>query len=255
MRLLKCPHCGKYPLRGERGIRAHVSVSCPVINKTAKLEGKDSEVVNGICTCCNKSGLLICCDTCPAMYHRRCLLAMNNTADVGDGFWSCPRCVEKKNQKLTCPCCNILVERGLEGMKIHMKSICQKLNRNQWRVIYREFTNKTAQCMICHKVDNLIFCDNCTLFYHLNCLCPPLVEIPEGPWNCPKCISEGLVPGNKDEAIKNLKRMFALPQKQKIVLSKNSAKRNLKANGLYLSPTSPNDNYLSSNSSTPEYIL
>lgn len=79
--------------------------------------------------------------------------------------------------------------------------------------------------MICHKKGNLIFCDSCTLFYHLNCLCPPLTSIPETTWNCPKCISEGVVPGNKEEAIKNLKRMFALPQKQKIILSKSTSRK------------------------------
>lgn len=139
LRLLKCPHCGKYPLRGERGIRAHVSVSCPVINKAAKYDGKDSEVINGICSYCNKSGLLVCCDTCPAMYHRRCLVQITNSSDIGDGFWSCPVCIEKREQEIKCPYCNENIEHGIDGMKTHMKLYCNIIKRQTWRENYRVF--------------------------------------------------------------------------------------------------------------------
>lgn len=30
-------------------------------------------------------------------------------------------------------------------------------------------------------------CDSCTSAYHIHCLNPPLPEIPDGDWKCPRC--------------------------------------------------------------------
>jgi len=47
-------------------------------------------------------------------------------------------------------------------------------------------------CEICHKNDQdddeqFVLCDSCNLGFHSFCLTPPLEEIPEGSWFCPKC--------------------------------------------------------------------
>jgi len=33
-------------------------------------------------------------------------------------------------------------------------------------------------------------CEKCDSPYHLKCLNPPLTEVPEGEWFCPKCVTE-----------------------------------------------------------------
>lgn len=51
-------------------------------------------------------------------------------------------------------------------------------------------------CEVCNRVDdhysNLILCDgkDCKREYHMNCLTPPLEEVPPGDWFCPECIKE-----------------------------------------------------------------
>jgi len=50
---------------------------------------------------------------------------------------------------------------------------------------FRDLNND--QCEVCHDGGNLICCENCDNVYHLQCLVPPLSELPEGDWYCPPC--------------------------------------------------------------------
>ncbi|XP_073994722.1 lysine demethylase 5 isoform X2 [Rhodnius prolixus] len=48
-------------------------------------------------------------------------------------------------------------------------------------------------CMKCRRGDveeSMLLCDGCDDSYHTFCLKPPLLEIPEGDWRCPKCVAE-----------------------------------------------------------------
>ena len=42
-------------------------------------------------------------------------------------------------------------------------------------------------CHICKDGGELLCCDTCPLAYHLVCLKPPIKEIPDGDWRCPRC--------------------------------------------------------------------
>ena len=42
-------------------------------------------------------------------------------------------------------------------------------------------------CGVCNQSGQLLLCDTCSKVYHLQCLDPPLSEIPDGRWCCPKC--------------------------------------------------------------------
>jgi len=42
-------------------------------------------------------------------------------------------------------------------------------------------------CDVCAEGGDILLCDTCTLSWHLTCLDPPLDEVPEGEWSCPKC--------------------------------------------------------------------
>uniref|UniRef100_A0AAY4EKZ7 PHD-type domain-containing protein n=1 Tax=Denticeps clupeoides TaxID=299321 RepID=A0AAY4EKZ7_9TELE len=42
-------------------------------------------------------------------------------------------------------------------------------------------------CTVCRRSGQLLMCDTCSRVYHLDCLDPPLKNIPKGMWICPKC--------------------------------------------------------------------
>lgn len=43
-------------------------------------------------------------------------------------------------------------------------------------------------CRVCKDGGELLCCDTCTSSYHIHCLNPPLPEIPNGEWLCPRCL-------------------------------------------------------------------
>ncbi|KAK2866957.1 hypothetical protein Q8A67_025074 [Cirrhinus molitorella] len=53
-------------------------------------------------------------------------------------------------------------------------------------------------CTVCRRSGQLLMCDTCSRVYHLDCLEPPLKNIPKGMWICPKCQDQIL---KKEEAI------------------------------------------------------
>ncbi|XP_018407694.1 PREDICTED: chromodomain-helicase-DNA-binding protein Mi-2 homolog [Cyphomyrmex costatus] len=42
-------------------------------------------------------------------------------------------------------------------------------------------------CRVCKDGGELLCCDSCTSAYHTHCLNPPLSEIPDDDWKCPRC--------------------------------------------------------------------
>lgn len=42
-------------------------------------------------------------------------------------------------------------------------------------------------CRICKDGGELLCCDSCPSAYHTHCLNPPLTDIPDGDWKCPRC--------------------------------------------------------------------
>ncbi|XP_077110815.1 nucleosome-remodeling factor subunit BPTF isoform X2 [Ranitomeya variabilis] len=44
-------------------------------------------------------------------------------------------------------------------------------------------------CRVCHKLGDLLCCETCSAVYHLECVKPPLVEVPEDEWQCEVCVA------------------------------------------------------------------
>ncbi|KRT79741.1 PHD finger motif containing protein [Oryctes borbonicus] len=44
-------------------------------------------------------------------------------------------------------------------------------------------------CRVCHKLGDLLCCETCPAVYHLECVDPPLVDVPEEDWQCNICRS------------------------------------------------------------------
>ncbi|XP_022619930.1 chromodomain-helicase-DNA-binding protein 3 [Seriola dumerili] len=120
------------------------------------------------CEVCQQGGEIILCDTCPRAYHLVCLEPELDKAP--EGKWSCPHC-EKEG---------IQWEAKDEDFEDFEED-------SEDRVIAEEDDDHMEFCRVCKDGGELLCCDTCTSSYHIHCLNPPLPEIPNGEWLCPRC--------------------------------------------------------------------
>uniref|UniRef100_A0A8C4PEJ9 Chromodomain helicase DNA binding protein 5 n=1 Tax=Dromaius novaehollandiae TaxID=8790 RepID=A0A8C4PEJ9_DRONO len=141
--------------------------SLPRIGKRVQLlsleEGDGYETDHqDYCEVCQQGGEIILCDTCPRAYHLVCLDPELEKAP--EGKWSCPHC-EK------------------EGIQWEPK----EEEDEEEEGAEEEEDDHMEFCRVCKDGGELLCCDTCPSSYHLHCLNPPLPEIPNGEWLCPRC--------------------------------------------------------------------
>lgn len=166
------------------------------------------------CEVCQQGGEIILCDTCPRAYHLVCLDPELEKAP--EGKWSCPHCVSPPGS-LACgacarppgPCAVVLGGTELEGGRRtlvggvqpscpYLCSPRQEKEGVQWEPkdddeeedeagCEEEEDDHMEFCRVCKDGGELLCCDACPSSYHLHCLNPPLPEIPNGEWLCPRC--------------------------------------------------------------------
>ncbi|KAM4582028.1 chromodomain-helicase-DNA-binding protein 5 isoform 3-T3 [Fundulus diaphanus] len=115
------------------------------------------------CEVCQQGGEIILCDTCPRAYHLVCLDPELEKAP--EGKWSCPHC-EK------------------EGIQWEAKDE----EEEEEDPVGEEEDDHMEFCRVCKDGGELLCCDTCPSSYHIHCLNPPLPEIPNGEWLCPRCM-------------------------------------------------------------------
>uniref|UniRef100_A0A3B4BXA4 DNA helicase n=1 Tax=Pygocentrus nattereri TaxID=42514 RepID=A0A3B4BXA4_PYGNA len=120
------------------------------------------------CEVCQQGGEIILCDTCPRAYHMVCLDPDMEKAP--EGTWSCPHC-EKEGIQWEAR------EDGSEGEEENDAAGGEAEEDDH----HMEF------CRVCKDGGELLCCDSCPSSYHIHCLNPPLPEIPNGEWICPRC--------------------------------------------------------------------
>uniref|UniRef100_A0A8B9LC63 Chromodomain helicase DNA binding protein 4 n=1 Tax=Astyanax mexicanus TaxID=7994 RepID=A0A8B9LC63_ASTMX len=142
----------------------------PPLRKAKTKEGKVTEDGDGYetdhqdyCEVCQQGGEIILCDTCPRAYHMVCLDPDMEKAP--EGTWSCPHCESSEGEEE-----NDDARRDDEGME-------------------EEDDHHMEFCRVCKDGGELLCCDTCPSSYHLHCLNPPLPDIPNGEWICPRCQS------------------------------------------------------------------
>ena len=116
------------------------------------------------CEVCQQGGEIILCDTCPRAYHLVCLDPELDEAP--EGKWSCPHCETN----------------GPERAEIDEEDE------------HLEF------CRVCKEGGEILCCEACPNAYHLKCVEPPLDEIPDAGWICPRCACEPL-PGKVEKIL------------------------------------------------------
>nr|XP_033492876.1 chromodomain-helicase-DNA-binding protein 4a isoform X2 [Epinephelus lanceolatus] len=119
------------------------------------------------CEVCQQGGEIILCDTCPRAYHMVCLDPDMEKAP--EGTWSCPHC-EKE---------------GIQWEAREEASEGEEDNGDTGEM--EEDDHHMEFCRVCKDGGELLCCDSCPSSYHIHCLNPPLPEIPNGEWICPRC--------------------------------------------------------------------
>uniref|UniRef100_A0A672J2W9 Chromodomain helicase DNA binding protein 3 n=1 Tax=Salarias fasciatus TaxID=181472 RepID=A0A672J2W9_SALFA len=117
------------------------------------------------CEVCQQGGEIILCDTCPRAYHLVCLEPELEKAP--EGKWSCPHCEKEGIQ--------------WEAKDEDFEDFEEDSEDREEDDDHMEF------CRVCKDGGELLCCDTCTSSYHIHCLNPPLPEIPNGEWLCPRC--------------------------------------------------------------------
>uniref|UniRef100_A0A8C8MCK4 DNA helicase n=1 Tax=Oncorhynchus tshawytscha TaxID=74940 RepID=A0A8C8MCK4_ONCTS len=137
------------------------------------------------CEVCQQGGEIILCDTCPRAYHLVCLEPELEKAP--EGKWSCPHCEkegiqwEAKDEDFE------EFEEESEDMVVpEVPGVGLLVGLEEEEDDHIEF------CRVCKDGGELLCCDTCTSSYHIHCLNPPLPEIPNGEWLCPRCTCPGI---------------------------------------------------------------
>ncbi|XP_044027888.1 chromodomain-helicase-DNA-binding protein 4a isoform X3 [Siniperca chuatsi] len=156
------------------GSNSRSSRSKKKASKSKTKKKKEAEDADGYetdhqdyCEVCQQGGEIILCDTCPRAYHMVCLDPDMEKAP--EGTWSCPHC-EKEGIQWEAR------EEGSEGEEDN-----GEVGEMEEDDHHMEF------CRVCKDGGELLCCDSCPSSYHIHCLNPPLPEIPNGEWICPRC--------------------------------------------------------------------
>lgn len=105
----------------------------------------------------------------------------------------CVECIQEWSKNInTCPVDRqpfnlILVRKHYDGKIIGQIPVEVPQPQNE------EVVEDPTYCEICGRCDRedcMLLCDGCDLGYHLECLEPPLTEVPAGAWHCPDCSSQ-----------------------------------------------------------------
>ncbi|XP_060948241.1 chromodomain-helicase-DNA-binding protein 4-like isoform X1 [Limanda limanda] len=152
--------------RSSRTKKKQSSKSKPKKKKEAE-EGDGYETDHqDYCEVCQQGGEIILCDTCPRAYHMVCLDPDMEKAP--EGTWSCPHC-EK------------------EGIQWEAREEVSEAEEDPVEAEMEEDDHHMEFCRVCKDGGELLCCDSCPSSYHIHCLNPPLPEIPNGEWICPRC--------------------------------------------------------------------
>ncbi|CAF4475331.1 unnamed protein product, partial [Rotaria sp. Silwood2] len=88
-----------------------------------------------------------------------------------------------------------------------------------------DIPTSSSSCCVCSKTDrpeSLLLCDDCDDAYHLECLKPILLSVPDGDWYCPLCEHKRLCDNLIEKLIQLIKEHDELEIKRNQCMSKRS---------------------------------
>ncbi|CAB4054876.1 unnamed protein product [Lepeophtheirus salmonis] len=140
------------------------------------------------CDACGEGGNLICCDNCPSSFHLSCHAPPLDDEDIPKGDWVCLRCHYKEVSRS-----GTISLAQRDQMLLKQEEEFSKKNARPARLAAKKaseaVTSKSKLQLKSWKVTSRgvpsLACDYCSSAYHLDCLDPPLCEIPKDTWMCP----------------------------------------------------------------------
>uniref|UniRef100_T1EGY8 PHD-type domain-containing protein n=1 Tax=Helobdella robusta TaxID=6412 RepID=T1EGY8_HELRO len=146
------------------------------------------------CDSCKEPGDLICCDRCPCAFHLICYDPPLEEEDAPNGEWICRKSIAAKGltpRQFQLPkeyCCPIIFPGLSTSSSIAANNANAYTRKN---VIEMEKHMVPLPAKLCHictrscRIAPLLQCDYCPLVFHIDCLDPPLANIPSTTWMCP----------------------------------------------------------------------
>ena len=74
------------------------TLSSKKATKYCKNESLALSYNNDLCAVCGEGGNLVCCDSCPKAYHKKCLPELRANG-IPTGLWQCPQCQNKQQDQ------------------------------------------------------------------------------------------------------------------------------------------------------------
>lgn len=110
----------------------------------------------------------------------------------------CANCIEAWSKNVqTCPIDRIEFQRIIVRESYENRNIVREINvdPNAKKELELEVElvdeEDVTNCEICNRPDRedvMLLCDHCNQGYHMDCISPPLSEVPEGSWYCDNCV-------------------------------------------------------------------
>ncbi|XP_064207642.1 chromodomain-helicase-DNA-binding protein 3-like isoform X1 [Anguilla rostrata] len=177
------PDSGGRPTKNKRGRPAKKKKKKKKKGAVVGEEGDGYETDHqDYCEVCQQGGEIILCDTCPRAYHLVCLEPELEKAP--EGKWSCPHC-EKEGIQWEAK------DEDFEEFEEEAEEVGAGAGAGAGAAAAageEEEDDHMEFCRVCKDGGELLCCDSCTSSYHIHCLNPPLPEIPNGEWLCPRCL-------------------------------------------------------------------
>ncbi|KAF5026644.1 hypothetical protein F66182_1270 [Fusarium sp. NRRL 66182] len=223
LRPLKKPRSGlrvkSSPVKKRGGTAAGVPrplADAPTTNGVAKDQASDNDED---CSACGAAGDVVCCDGCPRSFHFECvgMIASDQLPDE----WFCNECLYKRYPSRMPPYKGVFadaltnleksisrafslpkrlqtrfegVKAGADGEYEEVTTIKMAKRKNGYEELPDFFKQRDeGQAVICHgcqkaatNVRAIIPCSSCPLYWHIDCLDPPLAVPPVlKTWRCP----------------------------------------------------------------------
>ncbi|CAH0550662.1 unnamed protein product [Brassicogethes aeneus] len=146
-----------------------------------------------ICRRQKDSENMLLCDICNMGHHLYCLKPKLTSVPKGD--WFCDRCTKEKEkqEKLLQPTPSKKRKIFKENLEEEESDVDEEEDAEGSKESEGEEEEeengalKVELCKLCGSGGELLNCDTCSIFYHRECVSPPLRRMPRGPWTCSSC--------------------------------------------------------------------
>ncbi|KAI5811221.1 hypothetical protein DFH27DRAFT_16488 [Peziza echinospora] len=220
------------PIKNKTGPFVLAGTGNPPADSSSRGARYASEAVSendDLCCVCNGPGKFLCCDRCPKSFHFTCINPPIDENNIPEDSWYCNKCTSQMNPRDKQPrgLFGMLLEdierknpvsfSLPESIKTYFQGVQSGSNGEYMELQdnkplkrggfveeldhYRT-KDKNGQSIFCYKCGlsslgqkKIISCDFCPLYWHLDCLNPPLANppAPARKWMCPAHAEQGLL--------------------------------------------------------------